>query len=144
LLKNAKENTMKYLKVYTFALLLVFLLSSCRQTQQFQKQPEEVSIRYSELVESIGLEVGQILEVEFPVDLVSGNRWEVGFYNQAVLEPVGEPEFVIRSSDAGEEELQKLHFRANGKGETELVLLYRQPPGDESGDQTFSLTVNVK
>jgi predicted secreted protein len=143
LCRFSKENAMRYLKVCIFAVLLALLLESCGQAQQIQKQPVEKSIRYSGLVESVGLEVGELLEIVLPVDISSNYIWKAAFYNPSVLELKGAPEFVISSTDAGEEELQKLHFKAKDEGETELVLLYQKPSDVQEAD-SFTVTVCVK
>jgi inhibitor of cysteine peptidase len=91
------------------------------------------------------LEVGDILEVVLPANPSTGYIWEVGFYNQSVLKPYGEPEFSSTSTNLGAEESQKLHFEAIGKGETELVLVYQRSfETEDVNQQTFQVYVIVK
>jgi inhibitor of cysteine peptidase len=139
-----KSYTFKNLKVGTPLILLVsFLLASCAQTQA--NPPKEVSILWSEIEQSVGLEVGDILEIVLPANPSTGYIWEAGFYNQSVLEPYGEPEFSSASTNLGAEESQKLHFEAIGEGETELVLVYRRSfENEEEAQQTFQVQVVVK
>jgi predicted secreted protein len=91
------------------------------------------------------LEVGDILGVVLPTNPSTGYIWEVGFYNQSVLKPYGEPEFSSTTTEIGAEESQKLHFAAIGEGETELVLIYQRSFENEGVDQqAFQVYVNVK
>jgi inhibitor of cysteine peptidase len=124
-------------------LLLSFVLASCDRPQP--KSPKEVGIYWSEIDQGVGLEVGDILEVALPANPSTGYIWEVGFYNQSVLEPYGEPEFSSTSTNLGAEETQKLHFEAIGEGETELVLVYHRSFENEGVDQqTFQVDVVVE
>lgn len=124
-------------------LLLSFILASCARSEP--KPTKEVSIAWSEIDQGVGLEVGDILEVVLPVNSSMGYVWEVGFYNQSVLKPYGEPEFSSTGTSLGTEEWQKLHIEAIGEGETELVLAYRHSFENEGVDQqTFQIYVIVK
>ena len=124
-------------------LLLSFVLSTCSRTQP--DATKEVSILWSEIDQSVGLEVGDILEVVLPANPSTGYVWEVGFYNQSVLKPFGEPEYYNSSTNLGAEESQKLHFEAIDVGETELVLVYRRSFEIEGVDQQiFQVYVVVK
>lgn len=91
------------------------------------------------------MEVGDILEVVLPANPSTGYIWEVGFYNQSVLKPFGEPEFSNSSTSLGAEESEKLHFEAIGAGETELILVYQRSFENQGVDQqTFGVDVVVK
>lgn len=127
-------------------LLLSLFLTPCvllkPQSTGEPQSTKEVSISYSEIKQSVGLEVGDILEVVLPANPSTGYIWEVGFYNQTVLKPFGEPEFYKINTDLGAQETQKLHFEAIDEGETELVLLYRRSFENEVKDQqTFGVHV---
>lgn len=129
-----------------FLLLLSLFLTPCvllkPQSTGEPQSTKEVSISYSEIKQSVGLEVGDILEVVLPANPSTGYIWEVGFYNQTVLKPFGEPEFYKTSTNLGAQETQKLHFEAIDEGETELVLLYRRSLENEVKDQqTFGVQV---
>ena len=129
--------------VILLILLLSFVLASCARPQP--NPTKEVSISWSEIEQSVGLEVGDILEVVLPANPSTGYAWEAGFYNQTVLKPYGEPEFSSTSTNLGAEESQKLHFEAIDVGETELVLVYRRSFENEGVDQqTFEVNVVVK
>jgi predicted secreted protein len=124
-------------------LLLSFVLASCAQPEP--KPAKEVSIAWSEIDQRVGLEAGDILEVVLPTNLSTGYLWEVGFYNQSVLKPYGEPEFFSTSTNLGAEETQKLHFEAIGEGETELLLVYQRAFEEQDVNQkTFQVDVTVK
>ena len=133
-------------KIIICSLVFVLIslgLSACAQAQV--KTPKEVSISWSEIEQGVGIEIGDTLEVKLPANPSTGYTWEVGFYNQSVLKPYGEPEFLNTSSNLGAEETQLMHFEAIGEGETELVLVYRRPFESESMDQeTFQVNVVVE
>jgi predicted secreted protein len=113
-----KNDNFKNIKAGTLLILLLsFVLASCARPQP--KSTKEVSISWSEIDQSVGLEVGDVLEIVLPANPSTGYIWEVGFYNQSVLEPYGETEFSSSSADLGAEESQKLHSEAIGEGETE-------------------------
>jgi predicted secreted protein len=136
-------NTKNIIAVALLVLLLSFALAACAQPQP--DLPVEVSIRWSEIDQGVGLEIGDILEVVLPANPSTGYIWEIGFYNQSVLKPSGEPEFSSTSTNLGAEESQALHFEAVGEGETELVLVYRGPSENEDvQEQTFKVDVSVK
>lgn len=126
-----------------FILLLSFVLASCAQPEP--KSTKEVSIAWSEIEQGVGLEIGDILEIVLPASPSTGYLWEVGFYNQSVLKPYGEPEFSSTETSLGVEEPQLLHFEAIGEGETELVLIYQRSFEEEDvNQQTFQVDVVVK
>ena len=139
-----KTYNFKNIKVGTLLILLLsFVLASCARPQP--NPPKEVSILWSEIDQGVGLAVGDILEVVLPANPSTGYIWEVGFYNQSVLKPYGEPEFYSTSTNLGAEESQKLHLEAIGVGETELVLAYQRSFENEGVDQqTFQVYVVVK
>jgi predicted secreted protein len=139
-----KIHTLKNIKIgFLLNLLLLFVLASCAQPEP--RPSKEVSIAWSEIDQGVGLEVGDMLEVVLPANLSTGYLWEVGFYNQSVLKPYGEPEIFSTSTNPGQEESQRLHFEAIGEGETQLVLLYRRSFEEEDVNQlTFQVDVTVK
>jgi predicted secreted protein len=139
-----KTYNFKNIKAVTLLVLhSLFVLGSC--VRQQPNPPKEVSILWSEIEQSVGLEVGDILEVVLPTNPSTGYIWEVGFYNQSVLKPYGEPEFSSSSANLGAEESQKLHLEAIGEGETELVMVYRRSLENKGVDQqTFQVYIIVK
>jgi len=127
----------------TLILLVVFVVTSCAPLRQ--NPSKEVSILWSEIDQGVGLEVGDILEVVLPANPSTGYIWGVGFYNQSVLKPYGEPEFSSTNTNLGAEESQNLHMEAIGEGETELVLVYHRTFENEGPDlQTYTVNVAVK
>jgi predicted secreted protein len=137
------EDPMRYRKTVLLIIVLPLFFASCAQQQT--KTPKEVSIAWSEISQGVGLEVGDILEVVLPANRSTGYDWEVGFYNQSVLEPYGEPEFSSASANLGAEESERLHFEAIGAGETQLTLVYQRPFENEEGDQQiFEIKVVVE
>lgn len=134
---------MKWRTTIFLILLVPLVVASCARQQP--KSPKEVSIAWSEVAQGVGLEVGDILEVVLPANPSTGYIWEVGFYNQSVLKPYGEPEFSNSNANLGAEESEKLHFEAIGEGETKLIMVYQRSFEDERVDrQTFEVDVVVK
>lgn len=134
---------MSYRKSILFIIVLPLVFASCARQQT--KTPKEVSIAWSEISQGVGLEVGDTLEVVLPANRSTGYAWEVGFYNQSVLEPYGEPEFSSNSANLGAEESEVLHFAAIGEGETQLILVYQRPFENEEVDpQLFEIKVVVQ
>jgi inhibitor of cysteine peptidase len=137
------NNFKNIMKMALLVFLLSFVLASCVKPPA--NSPVEVSIVWSEIDQSVGLEVGSILEIVLPANPSNGYIWEAGFYNQSVLKPYGEAEFSSNSTKLGAEETQALHFEAIGEGETELVLVYRRSFENEGADQqTFQVKVVVQ
>ena len=133
---------MSYRKTVLLIVVLPLVFASCARQQT--KTPKEVSIAWSEVGQGVGLEVGDTLEVVLPANRSTGYDWEIGFYNQSVLEPYGEPEFSSNSENLGAEESERLHFKAIGEGETQLILVYQRPFENEGVDQqTFEISVVV-
>lgn len=143
---KAYKYTILKIAVLLILLLLSVVLVSCAQPPPNTPIPPiEVSIARSECVKSVGLEVGNILEIVLPANLSTGYIWDVGFYNQSMLKPYGDPEFLRTSTNLGTEESQKIHFEAIGEGETELVLVNQRSFENEGSDQkTFQVSVIVE
>jgi len=139
-----KTEYFKKIIFYSLGLaLFLFGLPGCAQSQP--KSPKEVSITWSEIEQGVGLEVGDTLELRLPANPSTGYAWEVGFYNQTVLKPIGDPKYTGSSTKLGAEESQLMHFEAIGEGETELVMVYRRSFEDEGTDQEiFKIDVKVE
>ncbi len=119
-----KRNMKFYLSLLP-ALLIALFLASCSNSP-VENNNKEVSITAGDIPQSVGLNVGDTLEVVLTANPSTGYRWEAGFYNQTVLKLAGEPEFVKQSTSVGSYETQKVHFVALSEGETELVLVYKR------------------
>ncbi len=133
---------MKIYKNILTILLVVLAIAACDRLKA--RDSKEVSITEQEVQQSVGLDIGDTLEIVLAADPATGYAWEAGFYNQSVLKPVGEPEFVKQDTNLGSEEKQKLHFEATGEGETELILMYRRSfEKDVPELKTFQVNVHV-
>ncbi len=123
--------------------LSLFLLEGCNNPSA--EQPKEVAITEQETQQGVGLNVGDTLEIVLDANPSTGYAWEPGFYNESVLKPVGEPEFVKQDASLGSGEKQKVHFLAIGPGETKLSLVYRRPFEKATPDsKMFTVDVTVK
>ncbi|MGE5223888.1 MAG: protease inhibitor I42 family protein [Omnitrophica WOR_2 bacterium] len=133
---------MKIYKQISFILLVVLAIAACDRLTP--KTPKEVSISEQEVQQAVGLDVGDTLEIVLSANPATGYAWETGFYNQSVLKPVGESEYVKQDTNLGAEELQKLHYEAIGEGETELLLVYHRSFEKDAPDlKTFQMNVHV-
>lgn len=133
---------MKIYKHILIILLVVLSMAACDRLKA--KTVKEVAITEQEVQQSVGIDVGDTLEIGLSANPATGYAWEAGFYNSSVLKPVGDPEFVKQDTNLGSEEIQKLHFEAIGEGETELILLYRRSfEKDEPELKTFQVKVHV-
>ena len=94
---------------------------------------------------SIGLRVGDKLEVTLPGNPTTGFQWEVGSLDTSVLKPIGEPEYKPSSNALGSGGQFTFHFEAVTPGQTTLQLIYHRPfEKDTPPAQTFEVTVTVK
>lgn len=118
---------MNRLRTNTIVLILLLAIGLAACTRAEPQAGIEVAIAESEFEPTVGLEVGDTLEVVLAANLSTGCYWEVGFINRNLLLPVAEPELIAQSPllpDA--EAAQVFHFAAIKPGVTELKFACRQ------------------
>ncbi len=79
---------------------------------------------------SVTLAVGDTLQVEIPSNPGTGYSWKITSNDADVLTPLGEPQFGLQAGVTpvtGAGGTQTFHFRAVGKGQTPLTLVYVRP-----------------
>jgi len=77
--------------------------------------------------------------------LTTGYSWEAVEVNQAILRPVGKPEFTSDSTALGAGGVQILRFEAASPGRTALRLAYHRPwEKDVAPLKVFSVQVAVR
>jgi predicted secreted protein len=129
----------------------VLLLSSCselrNQKNQQTPQPKEVQIteKGNACGTTVGLNAGDTLNLILDGNLSTGYTWEVGFYANTVVEPLGEPEYQSQSNLVGADGTYTFQFRAIGEGETQLKMIYHRPLEKDAPDlKTCDVILNVK
>lgn len=110
--------------------------------------PEAVTLGADDDGATITLEPGQELVVSLEGNPTTGFSWAVIGVDEAVLAPVGEPEYTPASTDStlvGGGGTFSLRFEAVGEGETTLELGYARSweTGVEPED-TFTVAVTVE
>ncbi len=75
------------------------------------------------------MKTGETLVIELPANPSTGYAWEVADLDTALLEPVGETEFIQEKSDedlVGAPEIQIIRLKAITSGKTTLRLIYHR------------------
>ncbi len=105
---------------------------------------ETKMIGTSDAGKTIGLNVGDTLEVTLEGNPTTGYNWEATSLDTSILKQVGEPAFTPSSTAIGSGGQVTLRFEAVGSGQTTLHLDYHRSfePG-VAPLQTFEVTVQV-
>lgn len=91
------------------------------------------------------LNVGDTLDLVLDGNPSTGFTWEVGFYAQPIVKPLGEPEYQPGSNLLGAGGTYTFQFRAIGEGQTKITMIYHRPFAKDSTDiKTCEVTVTVK
>ncbi len=96
--------------------------------------------------QTVTLQVGQTLEVRLPANPTTGYEWQVREVDDAVLQTLGEPQFVAEDSERlGAGGVQVWRFQAQAVGTTTLDMVYVRPwETDTPPAERFYLTVTVR
>lgn len=125
-----------FLALLTFVLIAAGCTSNGKETK---------TIGASDAGKTIGLTVGDTLEVTLEGNPTTGYSWEAASFDTAVLKQVGEPAFTPVSTLVGAGGQVTLRFEAVDSGQTTLQIIYHRPW--ETGvapAQTFQVTVQVE
>jgi inhibitor of cysteine peptidase len=133
-------------------LVAVLAVTGCGQAQGEIVNADVANTPAPEIVVDAGangsrveLAKGQALAISLEANPSTGYSWEVAEGDQAVLRPVGEPQFAAQSGLMGAAGMETLGFEAAGTGQTTLKLVYHRPwEKDVEPLQTFSIEVVVK
>jgi predicted secreted protein len=107
--------------------------------------PPKTTGRTVEITDRVELKVGDALDVTLDGNPTTGYTWDVQTVDAAILQPVGDVEFVADSDAIGAGGRLTLHFVSLAAGQTPLQLIYHRPW--EQGVppvKTFEVTVIVK
>jgi inhibitor of cysteine peptidase len=121
-------------------LFSLLLLASCTTTT------DEIEIGEDDNGTQIELSLGQVMAISLASNPSTGFGWHIAEVDEAILEQVGESEFVQEPSDAqtvGVGGMETLRFEAVGSGTTTLLLTYDQAWEDVPPEDTFTVTIVV-
>jgi len=91
------------------------------------------------------LRPGQTFQVTLEGNPTTGYNWIVAQVDEAVLKPVGEPDFKADSAAIGAGGKVMLRFQAVAAGQTGLSLAYKRPwEKDAQPEKTFIMSVVVR
>jgi inhibitor of cysteine peptidase len=122
-------------------LVLTGLIAACASDEAF-------TLSMADQGRSINLETGQELVLRLPSNPTTGYGWEIETLDRALLEPVGEAEFV--QDEPGEEQMvgvggmEVFHFRALKPGTMELKLIYHRVWETEPPLEVFELNIDIQ
>lgn len=121
---------------------LALLLSACGGSGESEKV---VTVTETNKDGVIKITKGETLEVRLPGNPTTGYTWEVTQIDRAVLDPLGEPEFIQDDGGGvGAGGRLVLRFKASQPGECFLRLDYRRPwEVGVAPEQVFELLVVV-
>ena len=120
-------------------LTLLLSLANCGS------DPSGVKLTEKDNAGTVELQVGDEFEITLQGNPPPGYNWEVASVDPAVIQQVGESEFVPDSRATGSSGKVTLHFEAVAAGKTLLQLVYYRP-WEEGLDplETFVVVVVVK
>jgi inhibitor of cysteine peptidase len=104
---------------FALLLLLTSLVSGCNASN-------EIELGIDDSGSQVEVKKGQILVITLESNPTTGYRWEVLKINEAMLEQLGEPEFISSDSEGlvGVGGVEVLRLKAVGVGTTYLELGY--------------------
>ena len=148
LTNDGREATLKLGPTYLGLAGVLFMTSFVLLTAGCGSAPEPRALGVDDSGATVTLEPQQELVISLEGNPTTGFSWAGGDIDEAVLAPVGEPEYTPTSTGStlvGGGGTYTLRFQAVAAGETMLRLVYAR--SWESGvdpEGTFSVTVAVK
>jgi inhibitor of cysteine peptidase len=91
----------------------------------------------------VEMSVGEHVVVKLEGNPTTGFTWEVAQVDRAVLVPSGEPDYESDSDAEGSGGTYTFRFAAVGRGEAEVVMVYRRTWEGEEPADTFTFRVLV-
>lgn len=112
---------MKKLKILSVILLMLFLITGCKQTEQ----------------------KGNMMKLELNCDAENGYLWQTTILNSNVIKSVGD-EFLYKDQDNVLETVQKITFKALEAGSAEIEIKYiNTSKEDKEKDYSIKYIVEV-
>jgi inhibitor of cysteine peptidase len=106
--------------------------------------PSSLKLTEADNGSTVELALGDTMEVVLDGNPTTGFTWESVAPDTAVLQQVGEPEFVAETELLGSGGKFTFRFQAVGSGQTVLQLIYHRPwETDVAPERTFEVTVIV-
>ena len=123
-------------------LALLAVISGCTTLKDIQVTARDKGGR-------IELKPGQVLVVTLESNPSTGYQWEVVVVDTAVLQQIGEAEFLPAASTGmqivGAGGMERFRFKALKKAESSLGLVYRRPwEKEEEPAKTFLIQISVR
>ncbi len=134
------------MKIKTLQTTFTFLLASMLVLAACSPSSNEVEIGADANGTQVELKAGQVLVISLASNPSTGYGWHVAEIDEAILEQVGEPEFIQEQTDeqvVGAGGTETLRFEAVGSGTTTLTLTYDRAWEDLPPEETFTVTVVV-
>lgn len=130
---------------HKLALITLILLASALAGCKLLTGPADKIVTAEDAGSTVNLIMGDELVVELEGNPTTGYEWEVTEVDEAVLVPLGEPDYQSESEAIGAGGLFTFYFEAAGPGETELQLVYHRPwEEDVEPEDRFVITVIVE
>ena len=111
---------MKKFKVLSIILLMLILITGCKQTEQ----------------------KGNMMKLELNCDAENGYLWQTTILNSNVIKSVGD-EFLYKNEDNVEKTVQKITFEAQEAGSAEIEIKYLNT-SKEDKDKNYSIKYIVE
>ncbi len=134
---------MNIITVATWCAAFLVLLTACASPAS---QPKTVTVDETKNKESIELRVGDQLEIILAGNPTTGYEWMLKQLDEAILQPVGDPEFKTQSEALGAGGSYSFKLNAISAGETQVELVYRRSfeAEDKAPADEFIIKVTVK
>lgn len=129
---------------FVMVLLVVATVGALAAGCGGQSTEDVVKADKSSAGNTVGLKVGQTLEITLEGNPSTGYEWTVAAPTGTVLEEVGKPEFKAQSTLTGAPGTYLFRFKAKAKGEEELKFQYKRSWETTPQDETVSFKVSVK
>ncbi len=136
-----KEKLCNFLAMCIGFAILVAILSSCAPS------PLELTEKDNDSRASVAR--GQMIIITLESNITTGYTWEVKDVNSALLEQVGEAEYLAPASSAtpalGAGGSQVFRFKSKASGPVVLRLVYHRPwEKDTPAAKTFTVVLEIK
>ena len=110
---------MKKLKVLSVILLMLFLITGCKQTEQ----------------------KGNMMKLELNCDAENGYLWQTTILNSNVIKSVGD-EFLYKDQDNVLETVQKITFKALEAGSAEIEIKYINTSKEDKENEKLTVLID--
>ncbi len=129
--------------ILSFIIISAFAVFFCANARCALDKP--VKITGQDAGATVGLRVGELLEVTLAGNPTTGYMWDVASVDPNILRPVEQLEFQADSKAIGSPGKLTLRFEAARPGKTSLKLIYHRPwEKNTEPIDTFEVTIVIK